>query len=36
MRFYVEVKFLQQGVSAEVEGWMIRPVEASRSAEAVC
>jgi transcriptional antiterminator RfaH len=30
MRFYVEVKFLQRGVSAEVEGWMIRPLGAPR------
>jgi transcriptional antiterminator RfaH len=35
MRFYVEVKFLQQGVSAEVEGWMIRPLESPRPATAV-
>src|SRR5262249_60064305 len=27
-RFYVEVTFLRQGVSAEVEGWMIRPLGA--------
>jgi transcriptional antiterminator RfaH len=33
-RFYVEVTFLQRGVSAEVEGWMIRPVEDSRLAAA--
>jgi transcriptional antiterminator RfaH len=33
-RFYVEVKFLQRGVSAEVEGWMIRPLEAPRPAGA--
>jgi transcriptional antiterminator RfaH len=32
LRFFVEVKFLQRGVSAEVEGWMIRPLEASRPA----
>jgi transcriptional antiterminator RfaH len=27
LRFYVEVQFLQRGVSAEVEGWMIRPLD---------
>jgi transcriptional antiterminator RfaH len=32
MRFYVEVSFLQRGVSAEVEGWMIRPLEGTRPA----
>jgi transcriptional antiterminator RfaH len=26
LRFFVEVRFLQQGVSIEVENWMIRPV----------
>jgi transcriptional antiterminator RfaH len=25
-RFFVEVRFLQQGVSVDIEGWMIRPV----------
>jgi transcription antitermination factor NusG len=28
-RFFVEVSFLQRGVSAEVEGWMIKPLGAS-------
>ena len=32
MRFYIEVSFLQRGVSAEVEGWMIRPLEGTRPA----
>jgi transcription antitermination factor NusG len=27
LKFIVEVQFLQRGVSAEVEAWMIRPVE---------
>jgi transcriptional antiterminator RfaH len=26
MRFVVEVRFLQQGVSVDMEGWMIRPL----------
>ena len=26
LRFVVEVQFLRQGVSAEVEGWMVQPV----------
>jgi transcriptional antiterminator RfaH len=26
LKFYVAVHFLQQGVSAEVESWMIRPL----------
>jgi len=26
LRFFVEVELLRQGVSVEVEGWMIRPV----------
>jgi transcriptional antiterminator RfaH len=29
LRFYVEVKFLQCGVSVEVEGWMIRPLSST-------
>jgi hypothetical protein len=33
-RFYVEVKLLQRGVSAEVEGWMIQPLEAPCLTEA--
>ena len=32
LRFYVEVQLLQQAVSAEVEGWMIQPLDASRPA----
>jgi transcriptional antiterminator RfaH len=27
LRFLVEIQFLQQGVSVEVESWMIRPVD---------
>ncbi len=26
LRFRVEVRFLQQGVSVDIEGWMIRPI----------
>lgn len=26
MRFFIEVQFLQQGVSVEIESWMIRPI----------
>jgi transcription antitermination factor NusG len=32
LKFFVEVQFLQRGVSAEVEGWMIRPLAGQRSA----
>lgn len=32
MRFFVEVRFLNQGVSVDVESWMIRPI--GRAAEA--
>jgi len=28
-RFFVEVRFLQQGVSVDIEGWMIRPLKKS-------
>jgi len=31
LRFYVQVTFLQRSVSAEVEGWMLRPLEESRA-----
>jgi transcriptional antiterminator RfaH len=27
LRFFVEVQFLQRGVSAEIESWMFRPLE---------
>ncbi|HMF12267.1 MAG TPA: transcription termination/antitermination NusG family protein [Gemmataceae bacterium] len=33
--FFVEVQFLQQGVSVEIESWMFRPVDAPRPAESV-
>jgi transcription antitermination factor NusG len=26
-RFFIEVRFLQRGVSAEIESWMVQPVE---------
>lgn len=32
MRFYVEVQLLQQGVSAEIESWMFRPLGSARAA----
>jgi transcriptional antiterminator RfaH len=32
LRFFVEVQFLQQGVSVEVEEWMIQPAEGKASA----
>ena len=35
MRIYVEVQFLRQGVSAEVEAWMIRPLETARPTAAI-
>ena len=35
LTFIVEVQFLQQGVSVEIESWMFRPLEAPRSAEAI-
>lgn len=31
LRFVVEVRFLQQGVSVDLEGWMIRPSSRDRS-----
>lgn len=31
MRFFVEVRLLQRGVSVEIEGWMIRLLKDSRS-----
>jgi transcription antitermination factor NusG len=31
LRFVVEVRFLQQGVSVDVEAWMIRPLERNRA-----
>jgi len=34
LTFFVEVQFLQQGVSVEIESWMFRPVDAPRPAEA--
>lgn len=30
LKFYVEVQFLQQGVSAEIESWMFQPLEGPR------
>jgi hypothetical protein len=30
-KFYVEIHLLQQGVSAEIESWMFRPLGSSRS-----
>ncbi len=35
MRLLVEVQFLQQGVSVEIESWMIQPLERSRAAAIV-
>jgi transcriptional antiterminator RfaH len=35
LRVYVEVQFLQRGVSAEVEAWMIRPLDRPQSVGAV-
>jgi transcriptional antiterminator RfaH len=35
LTFFVEVQFLQQGVSVEIESWMFRPLEAPRPAEAI-
>lgn len=31
LRLTVEIKFLQQGVSVEVESWMIRPVDTAKA-----
>jgi transcriptional antiterminator RfaH len=28
LKLFVEVRFLQQGVSVEIESWMIQPLEA--------
>jgi transcriptional antiterminator RfaH len=35
LTFFVEVQFLQQGVSVEIESWMFRPVDVPRPAEAI-
>jgi transcriptional antiterminator RfaH len=32
LRFFIEVDFLQRGVSVDMEGWMFRPVERLRPA----
>jgi len=32
LRFFVEVEFLQRGVSVEIESWMFRPLEECESA----
>jgi len=32
LKFFVEVQFLQQGVSVEIEGWMIQPLGDARPA----
>jgi len=34
LKFYVEVRFLRQGVAAEVESWMLRPLDTPRHAAA--
>jgi transcriptional antiterminator RfaH len=37
LNIVVEVKFLQQGVSAEIESWMVRALESDgRSGSALC
>jgi transcription termination/antitermination protein NusG len=35
LKFLVEVQFLQQGVSVEIEGWMIQPRSAPQSRQAM-
>jgi transcription antitermination factor NusG len=35
LTFFVEVQFLQQGVSVEIESWMFRPVDSPRPADAI-
>ena len=32
LKFFIEVQFLQQGVSVEIEGWMIQPLGNHRTA----
>jgi transcriptional antiterminator RfaH len=36
MRFFVEVQLLQQGVSVEIEGWMIRLLNTRSAGTAAC
>jgi transcriptional antiterminator RfaH len=33
LKFFVEVEFLRQGVSVEIESWMFRPMDAPKSKE---
>ena len=35
LTFFVEVQFLQQGVSIEIENWMFRPLDSPRPANAI-